>query len=282
MNMMFLTEDRVKSLLPGRKADAHKGSFGRILLLCGSVGFTGACAMAARAAARSGAGLIYVGVPQDIYPIAAAKLDEPMVFPLPAEDGKLASSAQRWILEKLPQMDAVLLGPGLGQSKGVLECVTAVLQNASCPVVVDADGINVLSRHIDVLRESACPVVVTPHPGEFKRLGGNLSLGREAACSALAKELGCVCILKGHHTVISDGHAVCVNPTGNPGMAAGGSGDVLAGMVTAFLGQGLAPMDAACAAVYLHGAAGDLCAREMGQYAMLPTDMIEALCRLLP
>ena len=279
---MFLTEEYVKSLLPRRKEDAHKGNFGRILLLCGSVGFTGAAAMAAKAASRSGAVLIYVGVPQDVYGIVAAKLDEPMVFPLPAQDGKLSSLAQKEILEKLPQMDAVLVGPGLGQSQGVLECVMAVLQNASCPVVVDADGINVLSRHIDILRQSACPVVVTPHPGEFKRLGGDLSKGREAAAAELAKNLGCVCVLKGHHTVIADGETLRLNPTGNPGMAVGGSGDVLAGMLTALLGQGIAPMEAACAAVYLHGAAGDLCAEEKGQYAMLPTDMIEALCRLLP
>jgi len=279
---MFLTEEQMKSLLPQRKPDAHKGNFGRILLLCGSVGFTGAAAMAAKAAARSGAGLVYVGVPQDVYAIVAGKLDEPMVFPLPAEDGKLSSAAGKEILSRLAQMDAVLVGPGLGQSRGVTECVMTVLENASCPVVLDADGINVISRHMDILRESACPVVVTPHPGEFKRLGGDLTLGREEAAKKLAEDLGCICVLKGRHTVITDGKAVFVNPTGNPGMAVGGSGDVLSGMLTAFLGQGLGVMDAACAAVYFHGASGDLCAGEKGQYAMLPTDMIEALCRLLP
>ena len=279
---MFLTEDHVKSLLPVRKADAHKGNFGRILLLCGSVGFTGACAMAAKAAARTGAGLIYVGVPQDIYPIIACKLDEPMVFPLPAHEGKLASSAQKWITEKLPQMDAVLIGPGLGQNQGVRECVFTVLQEAKCPVVLDADGINVLASHIDVLRESACPVIVTPHPGEFKRLGGDLSIGREAAAQRLAKDLNCICLLKGHHTVISDGTTTVINPTGNPGMATGGSGDVLAGIICALLGQGLLPTDAAACGAWLHGAAGDLCAQEIGQYGMLPTDIISALPRLLP
>ena len=279
---MILTEEYVHSLLPQRRQDAHKGDFGRVLLLCGSVGYTGAAAMAAQAAVRCGAGLIFAGVPDAVYPIVAAKLDEPMVFPLPSQDGKLASCAQKEILRKLPQMDAVLVGPGLGQSQGVLECVMSVLQNSTVPVVLDADGINVLSHHIDVLRESACPVIVTPHPGEFHRLGGDVTMGREAAAKALAEELGCVCLLKGHHTVITDGQTIFVNPTGNPGMATGGSGDVLSGMLTALLGQGLKPLEAAAAAAWLHGAAGDLCAKEIGQYGMLPTDMIRALPRLLP
>lgn len=280
---MILTQEYVKSLLPARNPEAHKGDFGRILLLCGSVGYTGAACMAARAAVRCGAGLVYVGVPDAVYPIVAGKLDEPMVFPLPSEDGKLSSAAQKWILQMLPQMDAVLVGPGLGQSRGVLECVMAVLQEAKCPVILDADGINVLAGHIDVLRESACPVVVTPHPGEFRRLGGDLSAGsREEAAKDLAKDFNCICLLKGHRSVITDGSSCHVNPTGNPGMAVGGSGDVLAGMLTAFAGQGLPLLEAASAAAWLHGAAGDLCAAELGQYAMLPTDMIEALPRLLP
>lgn len=279
---MFITEEFVRSLLPKRKADSHKGNYGKILLLCGSVGYTGAAVMAAKAAARSGAGLVFVGVPEAVYPIVAAKLDEPMVLPLPSEDGKLSTKASRAIQEKLPNMDAVLVGPGLGQSQGVRECVIAVLQESRVPVVLDADGINVISRHIDVLRESACPVIVTPHPGEFERLGGNLSLGREYSAMALAKTLQCICVLKGHHTVVTDGTQCRINPTGNPGMAVGGSGDVLAGVLTAFVGQGLSPLDAASAAAWVHGAAGDLCEKEIGQYGMLPTDMIRVLPRLLP
>ena len=278
----MLTEEYVKNLLPQRKPEAHKGDFGRVLLLCGSVGYTGAACMAARAAVRCGAGLVYVGVPETVYPIVAGKLDEPMVFPLPAEYGKLSSGAAKWISEMLPKMDAVLVGPGMGQSEGVDECVMLVLQEAKCPVVLDADGINTISRHIDVLRESACPVVVTPHPGEFRRLGGDLSMGREEAAKALAKDLNCICLLKGHDSVITDGETVHVNPTGNPGMATGGSGDVLAGMLTALAGQGLPLLEAASAAAWLHGKAGDLCAAELGQYGMLPTDMIEVLPRLLP
>lgn len=279
---MFITEEYVKALFPKRKETAHKGDFGRILLICGSVGYTGAAAMAAEAAARSGAGLIYTAVPDAVYPIVASKLNEPMVLPLPSTDGMLSSDAQKSILEKLPQMDAVLVGPGLGQSQGVRECVMTVLRESAVPIVLDADGINVLSRHIDVLRESACPVIITPHPGEFRRLGGDLSLGREEAAAALARDLGCICLLKGHHTVVTDGSTILVNPTGNPGMAVGGSGDVLSGILTSFLGQGLRALDAAVAAAWIHGAAGDICAAEIGQYGMLPTDMIRVLPRLLP
>lgn len=279
---MVITKAYVQRLLPRRCATAHKGNFGRILLLCGSVGYTGAAALAARAAVRSGAGLVYLGVPATVYPILASKLDEPIVFPLPDEDGKFAACAQEEILSRLSGMDAVLVGPGLGQSQGVLDCVKTVLQNAKAPVVLDADGINVLQNHIHILRESTCPVVITPHPGEFIRLGGNLTLGRENAAVALAKDLNCVCLLKGHRTVVTDGETLSVNPTGNPGMATGGSGDVLAGILTSLLGQGLSPLHSAQAAAWLHGKAGDVCAREIGQYGMLPSDIISVLPRLLP
>lgn len=280
--VLIISEEYVKKLLPRRCVTAHKGNFGKILLLCGSVGFTGAAAMAANAAVRCGAGLVYIGVPDAVYPIVATKLDEPMVFPLPSDGGTLSSSAMNWILEKLPQMDAVLVGPGLGKTQGVFECIHAVLQESNIPVVLDADGINVLSNHINILRERTCPVILTPHPGEFKRLGGDLSVGREQAAITLAREFHCVCLLKGHHTVITDGETVFTNPTGNPGMATGGSGDVLAGMITALLGQGLSPIEAAAAGAWLHGAAGDICAEEIGQYGMLPTDIIRTLPRLLP
>lgn len=276
-------KDYVMSRLPKRSPEAHKGDFGRILLLCGSVGYTGAAELAANAAMRCGAGLVYVGVPEAVYPIVAGKLTEPMVFPLPAESGMLSEAAIPAVLERMESMDAVLIGPGLGQSVGVRRVVRAVLRGAKCPVVVDADGINALSEHTDVLRKSACDVILTPHPGEFARLGGQIPDGdRQRGAAELARRLGCVCVLKGRGTVVTDGDAVLVNPTGNPGMATGGSGDVLAGMLTALLGQGMAPMDAAAAAVWLHGAAGDLCARETGQMALIPSDLIGALCRLLP
>lgn len=275
-----LTHQAVLDILPDRDENAHKGDFGKILLLCGSRGYTGSAALAARGALRSGAGLVYLGVPESIYAIEAVKLDEPVVFPLPDRDGKLSEAAVPEILERLPQMDAVLVGPGLGQSAGTLAVVKAVLENFRGPVVLDADGINVLAAHKDILRGRTAPGILTPHPGEFARLGGSGG-DRTGAAVEMAKDLGAIVLLKGHRTVITDGESVYINPTGNPGMAVGGSGDVLSGVITALLGQKLSPLQAAACGAWLHGAAGDLCAGELGQYGMLPGDMIEALPRLL-
>ena len=276
-----LNHELVLSLLPDRNPWGHKGNFGKLLLLCGSRGYTGAAFFAAMGALRSGAGLVFLGVPESIYGIEAVKLNEPVIFPLPDAGGRLSVNAVPEILTRLPQMDAVLVGPGLGQSKGTLAVVRAVLEKAECPVVVDADGINVLSAHRDLLRGRKLPTILTPHDGEFARLGGVIGEDRMAAAAALAYDLGCVVLLKGHETCITDGMDGYLNPTGNPGMAVGGSGDVLAGVITALLGAGLPPLEAAACGAWLHGAAGDRCAAELGQYGMLPTDMLSALPRLM-
>lgn len=276
-----LNHELVLSLLPDRNPWGHKGNFGKLLLLCGSRGYTGAAFFAAMGALRSGAGLVFLGVPESIYGIEAVKLNEPVIFPLPDAGGRLSADAVPEILTRLPQMDAVLVGPGLGQSEGTLAVVRAVLENAQCPVVVDADGINVLSAHRDLLRGRKSPTILTPHDGEFARLGGVIGEDRMSAAAALAEELGCVALLKGHETCITDGTDGYLNPTGNPGMAVGGSGDVLAGVITALLGAGLPPLEAAACGAWLHGAAGDRCAAELGQYGMLPTDMLSALPRLM-
>lgn len=276
-----LNHKLVLSLLPDRNPWGHKGNFGKLLLLCGSRGYTGAAFFAAMGALRSGAGLVFLGVPESIYGIEAVKLNEPVIFPLPDAGGRLSADAVPEILTRLPRMDAVLVGPGLGQSEGTLAVVRAVLEKAECPVVVDADGINVLSAHRDLLRGRKSPTILTPHDGEFARLGGVIGEDRMAAAAALAEELGCVVLLKGHETCITDGTDGYLNPTGNPGMAVGGSGDVLAGVITALLGAGLPPLEAAACGAWLHGAAGDRCAAELGQYGMLPTDMLSALPRLM-
>lgn len=276
-----LNHELVLSLLPDRNPWGHKGNFGKLLLLCGSRGYTGAAFFASMGALRSGAGLVFLGVPESIYGIEAVKLNEPVIFPLPDAGGRLSADAVPEILTRLPQMDAVLVGPGLGQSEGTLAVVRAVLENAQCPVVVDADGINVLSAHRDLLRGRKSPTILTPHDGEFARLGGVIGEDRMSAAAALAEELGCVVLLKGHETCITDGTDGYLNPTGNPGMAVGGSGDVLAGVITALLGAGLPPLEAAACGAWLHGAAGDRCAAELGQYGMLPTDMLSALPRLM-
>jgi len=280
-NMKTLNHERVLSILPDRAADAHKGDFGRILLLCGSKGYTGAAFLSAMGALRCGAGLVYLGVPESIYAIEAVKLNEAIVFPLPDENGRLCRAAVPEILERLPRMDAVLIGPGLGQSEGLFSVVKAVLDAAQCPVVLDADGINLVAAHKDIVRGRTAPTILTPHAGEFARLGGRFDADRTEAATQMAQELNCILLLKGHHTVITDGATAYINMTGNPGMAVGGSGDVLAGMIAALLGQGIEPLEAAACGAWLHGAAGDLCAAQIGQYGMLPSDMVNVLPRLL-
>ena len=281
MEWKALDLEAVHRFLPKRNEDTHKGNYGRILLLCGSRGYTGAAAMAAMGALRAGAGLIYLGVPESIYVIEATKLMEPIVFPLPESEGKLAEEALQEIRSLLPKMDAVLIGPGLGRGWGVQQVVKCVAKEANCPIVLDADGITLLSEHKDILRGRKNATVMTPHPGEFQCFTGSAVSDRRHQAVALAADLGAIVVLKGHHTVITDGHSGYINPTGNPGMAVGGSGDVLAGMIVSLLGQGIAPLEAAACSVWLHGAAGDICAREIGQYGMLPTDMLQVLPRLM-
>lgn len=279
--MERLDRDSALNLLPDRPPEGHKGNFGKLLLLCGSLGYTGAAYLAAMGALRGGAGLVYLGVPSCIYAIEAVKLNEAIVFPLPEDGGTLSDSAGKDIARRLPNMDAVLIGPGLGKSSGTLAALKLVLERAECPVVVDADGINLLAEHKYLLRGRTAPTVLTPHEGELSRLNVDLSGDRAAGAMAAARELGCVLVRKGKGTLITDGTRCVYNDTGNPGMAVGGCGDVLAGLITALLGQGIPPLEAAACGCYFHGAAGDLCARELGQYGMLPTDMLEALPRLL-
>lgn len=281
MRIKELSHENILSILPDRDPWGHKGSFGKILLLCGSRGYTGAAYLAAMGALRSGAGLVFLGVPECIYDIEAVKLNEPVVFPLPDQNGQISAEAVPMILERLPKMDAVLIGPGLGQSESTLAVVKAVLEKAVCPVVLDADGINLLAAHRDILRGRTYPTILTPHDGEFIRIGGQISQDRMQTAAEFALEFKCIVLLKGHRTCITDGETGYINMTGNPGMAVGGSGDILAGILVSLLGQGISPLEAAASAAWLHGAAGDLRAKKMGQYGMIPTDMLEELPRLM-
>ena len=272
----------IRQACPVRKSDTHKGDYGRMLLICGAEGYTGAPYLAAQAALRTGAGLIFTAVPRSVYPIVASKLHAPMVFPVPDKDGKMSLQALPRLLEYLQTADACLLGPGLGRSGDLDQLVCEIIRHCNCPLVLDADGINAAAAHMDVVREAACPIVLTPHEGEFRRLTQASESERISGTVALAKELGAVVLRKGHRTVITDGVKCYVNQTGNAGMATGGSGDVLAGILTSLLGQGVPPLKAAAAAAWLHGTAGDLAAAELGEYAMGPTDLIGQLSRLLP
>lgn len=267
--------------LPKRPRTAHKGDFGKLFLLAGARGYTGAPVLCSQAAVRTGVGLVYLGVPEEIYPIVAVKCDEAMPFPL---------STPGAALEKAKGCDAAVIGPGLGRRPETRELVCLLLEQLDIPVILDADGINALTGHIDVLDKRTAPTVLTPHEGEFQRLTGcQIPIqDRMAAARNFAGEHGCTLVLKGHRTVTaaSDGR-VWINTTGNPGMAKGGSGDVLAGMLAALLGQrhiidawgGLE--ETVAAGVLYHGMAGDRCADRLGEYAMTPTDLIMTLPEVL-
>ena len=180
-------------------------------------------------------------------------------------------------------MDAVLFGCGVGQSEELYGLFRWLCENCRVPLVLDADGINAVAGHIDSLRGCACPVILTPHDGEFARMGGDLKAGDRTCCAMqMARRTQAILLLKGSRTIITDGLNTYVNHTGNPGMATGGSGDVLAGMIVSLLGQHIMPLEAAAAAAYLHGAAGDLAAKALGEYGMVPEDLLLQIPRLLP
>ena len=270
-NQPVITFVMDKPCLLRRRRDAHKGDFGKLFLLAGSVGYTGAPVLASRAAVRSGAGLVTMAVPEQIYPIVAVKCDEAMVWPW--------SERYEEIIEKANACHAAVIGPGLGQSEQAEKLVLDLLHDLTCPVVLDADGLNILSRHMDVLKKRAAPTILTPHDGEFSRLSGiKLPItDRLTAARNFAKEYNCVLVLKGYRTITADPYGECViNPTGNPGMARGGAGDALAGLIGGLLVQGR-KMDDVSRAVWIHGRAGDLAAADKGEYGMTISDLIEQM-----
>ena len=281
MELLQLDHDAVLSYLPDRDPQTHKGNYGKLLLLCGSRGYTGAPALAAMGALRAGAGLVYLAVPECIYEIEAVKLTEPVIYPVSSKNGTYCADAICEIDALLKGKDAVLVGPGIGANQDTEAMVCHLLENFDGPVIVDADGINVLSAHKDILRGRTSPTILTPHEGEYIRFGGELTADRVRSAVTTAADFCIILLLKGNQTIITDGKRAYLNPTGNPGMATGGSGDVLSGIIIGLIGQGLPALEAAACAAWLHGAAGDICAAQMGQYGMLPSDMLNVLPRLL-
>lgn len=268
------------SLLPRRSRASSKHDYGRLLIVGGSVGYSGAPTLASRAAVRGGAGLVHLAVPRDIYLVAAMKNDEAMTMPVDCdENGVISARAIPALMDILPRCDVLAMGPGLGRSRGVAELVRTLALECEAQVVLDADALWSLSQfEPDFLSRLGKPAVLTPHEGEFVRhLGGELAPSREAAAERYAREHGCIMVLKGANTVVAfpDGKTY-VNRSGNPGLARGGSGDALTGIMGALLCQ--FPADKAVPlAVYLHGLAGDIAAGEKGEYGMTITDVIDAL-----
>lgn len=275
--METITGAFVRRSLPRRDPEGHKGTFGKVLCVCGSVGYTGAPIFAGRGAVRTGSGLVFLAVPESVWPVAAVKSDEAMPFPVPEAEGRLSLLAEEPIRRRAESCDAVLIGCGLGRGWQT-DALVRKLLTIEKPLVLDADGLNALSGREELLQKRAAPTILTPHEGEFLRLGGGLSAGREAAAAAFSEKYGVYLVLKGHRTVVAapDGR-LAVNGTGNSGMAKGGSGDVLAGMILSLLGQGCEAFAACCAGVWLHGRAGDLAAADKGERSMTPTDLLEQI-----
>ncbi|HEV3137619.1 MAG TPA: NAD(P)H-hydrate dehydratase [Pirellulales bacterium] len=267
--------------LAPRNADSHKGDFGRALVIGGSRGMAGAVALAGMAALRSGAGLVKLATSADCQSTVAAFEPSVMTIGLAADaEGRIAASARATIAELAVEATAVACGPGLGRSQGLVELVGWLYKELKQPLILDADGLNALAQQPDLLSKAGGPRILTPHPGEFARLVGLERIGtseRESLARQLAGRTGAIVVLKGHRTVITDGKQLSLNPTGNPGMATGGTGDVLTGVITALICQQLSPYDAARLGVYVHGLAGDLAAADLGQISLMASDLIAYL-----
>jgi len=266
-----------------RAADSHKGDFGKVLIVAGSTGMSGAAAIAAKSALRSGAGLVNLAISKSILPIVAA-VEPSYTTAALAEDrsGKICAKALRDILNLAAQSDAAAFGPGIGKSNALQSIILALIAQKNLRLVIDADGLNNLAKDPTWPDRKNASLTLTPHPGEFKRLWSGLIReqmpdDRTARATALAKKTGCTVVLKGAATVVAESNRVYVNTTGNAGMATAGAGDVLTGVITALAGQGLSDFDAAVLGVYLHGLAGDIAAEKFGQTSLIETDIIAAL-----
>lgn len=278
---LLLTSDSVYKTLPARRLSAHKGTFGHAGIIAGSVGKTGAAALAAQAALRIGAGLVTVATPSSVNDVLEAKLLEAMTMPLPETKARtLARSGLDRVVAFIQARTAIAIGPGLSTHHETVELVQSLMKHLDRPSVLDADALNALTGRASLLTECKTPPILTPHPGEMARLEVDATTQRVNAdrigtARRFARERGVFVVLKGARTVIArpDG-LVAICPTGNPGMATAGTGDVLTGMIVGLLAQGVPAWEAACAATYFHGSAGDLAAQQLGQAGMLASNLI--------
>jgi NAD(P)H-hydrate epimerase len=270
------------TLLPPRPKESNKGDFGKILVVAGSRGMSGAAILCASAALRGGAGLVRLALPEGILPIVATGNPCYMTAPLQQdEQGKLATAAMPDLLALVKENDVLAVGPGLGRGAGVPQVVGQLLAYAEIPVVLDADGLNAIAGQTYRITNRKASLILTPHPGEFARLLGcdvaKAQANRQELAQRFAFEHRVILVLKGHGTLVTDGRRLYVNTTGNPGMATGGTGDVLTGLIAALLGQGLEAFAAAQLGVYLHGLAGDLARDTVGEASLIASDLLDSL-----
>jgi len=273
----------VDKIIKPRMKNTNKGSYGRLLITAGARGMAGAAVLATQSALRSGVGLCTAAIPVSIYPIVAPNVIEALTLPLSeSKDGGIARENVDILAERFKTQTALLIGCGMGSFDDTRDIVRVAVRNSNLPLVIDADGLNELAKDIDILKNKSGDVIITPHPKEFSRLTGltveEIEADRVAISSEFAKTNGVIVVLKGAKTVIAAPNgAVYINSTGNPGMATGGSGDVLSGIIASFCAQGITPFAAAIAGVFVHGRAGDLAAARIGQYAMIASDIISML-----
>jgi NAD(P)H-hydrate epimerase len=269
--------------LKPRAVDAHKGDFGKVCIIAGSIGMSGAAALAGRSALRAGAGLVRVATPKSVLPIVASIEPSFTTIALPEDSlGRISAKAINPILEAISENDVVAFGPGIGISGALRSVLEALLEQDQLRLVIDADGLNNLAGIKDWPIKLKAKLILTPHPGEMKRLWSglfreSLPSDRQQQAQQLAQQTKTVVALKGAGTVVTDGQRVYINKTGNPGMATAGSGDVLTGVITALAGQDLSNFDAAVLGIYIHGLAGDIAAEKIGQVSLMTTDIIQAL-----
>ncbi|QDV37974.1 NAD(P)H-hydrate dehydratase [Tautonia plasticadhaerens] len=273
--------------IPGlekRPADSHKGMYGHVLVLAGGRGMAGAAGLVGASALRSGAGLVRVACPGEVAPVVATFEPSYMTYPLPQDgDGLIDYPASAPTLDRLiGPADVLAVGPGLGQSRGLSAMVRWLVEGISTPAVLDADALNALAATPEILRSSRRPIVITPHPGEFSRLTGDpvaeIQADREAKAAAFAgRSEHLTVVLKGRGTIVTDGRRLFVNNTGNPGMATGGAGDVLTGVIAALIGQGLPAFEAAVLGVHAHGLAGDIARQHSGEVGLIAGDVVDGL-----
>ena len=283
IKLSLMEKNRITSFFNPRKFQSHKGSYGHLLIIAGSKGKTGAAGLCANAAMRCGTGLVSLGIAKSLNKIIEPMVMEPMTFPLPEkEKGYLSDNCFDEIQTLLKGKQALAVGPGIGTKKGTIKLVHHLVEKSDVPLIIDADALNCIAQNLEILKTKKAAAILTPHPGEMARLcnmtTSDVQQNRLEIASNFAQKYNSVLILKGAQTIVTfpDGK-IFINPTGNPGMASGGMGDVLTGMIAGFCAQGFSPENASLAAVFIHGMCGDILAENIGGFGFLATDMVEII-----
>lgn len=271
------------NLIAKRNDNSHKGTYGRVAIIAGSRGMTGAPFLSSQGALRTGSGLVYTIIPESLETVMSIKLTEAIIRPIKDKDtGHFLKDSIEPIIKEVKEMDCIALGPGIGVDKDRIQLVSEIIRDIKVPMVVDADGINCIAENIEILNQGKGPIIITPHPGEMARLLNKdiqqIEKNRQYYSQYISEKYNIIVVLKGNKTIVTSPEGqTYINKTGNPGMATAGSGDVLTGIIASLLGQRLDPFDAAKLGVYLHGLAGDITRDRLGEYGMIANDIIEAI-----